>query len=200
ALNEDEWALMQRHPTEGVLALFGMRGMAEVPYRAMLLAYEHHMKRDLTGYPRCVRPRKPTLFSNIVAVADGFDAATSKRSYQQQPWGADEVLREMRENPRRGYDPLLVKALINVTGVFPVGTLAILDTHEMAVVTKRHPDPTKVHQPLVKIISDSGGTILATPLEVDLSEVDPATGNLRRTIIKTTDPDRYGIRISDYFV
>lgn len=199
-LNEEEWAQMQRHPTEGLLALFGMRGMAEVPYRAMLLAYEHHMKTDLTGYPRSVRPRKPTLFSNIVAVADGFDAATSKRSYQQQPWGADEVLREMRENPRRGYDPLLVKALINVTGVFPVGTLAILDTHEMAVVTKRHPDPTRVHQPLVKIISDSGGTMLAEPIDADLSEVDAATGSPRRAIIKTTDPDRYGIRISDYFV
>ena len=199
-LTEEEWALMQRHPTEGVLALFGMRGMAEVPYRAMLLAYEHHMKIDQSGYPRNVRPRKPTLFSNIVAVADGFDAATSKRSYQQQPWGADEVLREMRENPRRGYDPLLVKALINVTGVFPVGTLAILDTHELAVVTKRHPDPTKVHQPLVTIISDAGGTMLAEPVEVDLSEVDPATGSPRRAIIKTTDPDRYGIRVSDYFV
>lgn len=199
-LNEEEWAQMQRHPTEGLLALFGMRGMAEVPYRAMLLAYEHHMKTDLTGYPRNVRPRKPTLFSNIVAVADGFDAATSKRSYQQQPWGADEVLREMRENPRRGYDPLLVKALINVTGVFPVGTLAILDTHEMAVVTKRHPDPTKVHQPLVKIISDSGGSMLAEPIEADLSEVDPATGGAKRAVIKTTDPDRYGIRISDYFI
>ena len=199
-LNEEEWAQMQRHPTEGLLALFGMRGMAEVPYRAMLLAYEHHMKVDLTGYPRNTRPRKPTLFSNIVAVADGFDAATSKRSYQQQPWGADEVLREMRENPRRGYDPLLVKALINVTGVFPVGTLAILDTHEMAVVTKRHPDPTKVHQPLVTIISDSGGTMLAEPIEADLSEIDPSTGSPRRAIIKTTDPDRYGIRVSDYFV
>jgi HD-GYP domain-containing protein (c-di-GMP phosphodiesterase class II) len=199
-LNEEEWAQMQRHPTEGVLALFGLKGMAEVPYRAMLLAYEHHMKTDMTGYPRSVRPRKPTLFSNIVAVADGFDAATSKRSYQQQPWGADEVLREMRENPRRGYDPLLVKALINVTGVFPVGTLAILDTHELAVVTKRHPDPTKVHQPLVKIISDSGGAMLAEPIEADLSEIDPATGSPKRAIIKTTDPDRYGIRVSDYFI
>ncbi|MEX0907908.1 MAG: HD domain-containing phosphohydrolase, partial [Gemmatimonadota bacterium] len=127
-LTDSEWAEMQRHPTEGLLALFGMRGLSEMPYRAMLLAYEHHMKMDLSGYPRNLRPREPTLFSRIVATADGFDAATSKRSYQQQPYPADEVLREMRDNPRRGYDQLLVKALINVTGVFPVGTVAILDT------------------------------------------------------------------------
>jgi hypothetical protein len=166
----------------------------------MLLAYEHHMKNDLSGYPRNIRARKPGLFSRIVATADGFDAATSKRSYQQQPWPADEVMREMRDNPHRGYDPLLVKALINVTGVFPVGTLMILDTHELAVVMKRHPDPAKVHQPVVRIISDPSGSMLASPIEVDLSEVDPVTDRPKRTVVKTTDPDRYGIRISDYFI
>jgi HD-GYP domain-containing protein (c-di-GMP phosphodiesterase class II) len=199
-LTEAEWVEMQRHPTEGLLALFGMRGLSEVPYRAMLLAYEHHMKTDLTGYPRNIRPRSPTLFSRIVHTADGFDAATSKRSYQQQPWPADEVLREMRENPRRGYDPLLVKALINVTGVFPVGTLAILDTHELAVVTARNRDPVRVHQPVVRIIADSSGVMLAEPFTADLAEIDPATGKPKRAVVKTVDPDAYGIRIAEYFV
>lgn len=199
-LEPQEFAQMQRHPTEGLLALFGIRAMGEVPYRTMLLAYEHHMKVDQTGYPRSIRTREPTLFSRIVAVADGYDAATSKRSYQQQPWPAEEVMREMRDNPRRGYDPLLVKALINVTGVFPVGTLAILDTHELAVVTARNPDASRLHQPIVKIISDATGAMRAQPVVADLSEVDPETGKPRRTIIKTTDAERYGLRVSDYFL
>jgi len=155
---------------------------------------------DLTGYPRNKRPRQPTLFSRIVATADGFDAATSKRSYQSQPWPPDEVLREMRENPKRGFDPLLVKALTNVTGIFPVGTLAILDTFELAVVTARNPDPVRVHEPIVKIISDTLGIMLANPITLDLSELDPATGKPRRSIIKTVNPEKYAIRISDYFV
>jgi HD-GYP domain-containing protein (c-di-GMP phosphodiesterase class II) len=200
ALTREEWAEMQRHPTEGLLALFAIRGMSEVPYRAMLMAYEHHMKVDLTGYPANVRPRNPTLFSRIVATADGFDAATSKRSYQAQPWPPDEVLREMRDNPKRGYDQKLVKALISVTGTFPVGTLAILDTFELAVVTARNPDAKRVHQPLVKIISDATGVMLAKPVSADLSELDPATQKPKRTVIKTTDPDTYGIRISEYLV
>jgi HD-GYP domain-containing protein (c-di-GMP phosphodiesterase class II) len=154
SLTHDEWQEMQRHPVEGLLALFAIRGLSEVPYRAMLMAYEHHMKIDLTGYPTNTRPRQPTLFSRIVATADGFDAATSKRSYQSQPWPPDEVLREMRENPKRGYDPVLVKALISVTGMFPVGTLAILDTFELAVVIARNPDARRLHQPIVRIISD----------------------------------------------
>lgn len=199
-LTDDEWRQMQRHPTEGLLSLFSMRGLSEVPYRAMLLAYEHHMKIDLTGYPRNRRDRTPTLFSRIVATADGFDAATSKRSYQSQPWPPDEVLREMRDNPKRGYDQLLVKAFINVTGVFPPGTTVILDTQEIAVVTGRNPDPSAVHQPIVKIVSDSWGNRLAEPLIVDLSEADPVTGKAVRSIIKTTNPETYGITVSDYFV
>ncbi len=199
-LTEQEWYEIQQHPTEGLISLFSMRGLSEVPYRAMLLAYEHHMKVDLTGYPKNKRSRYPTLFSRIVQTADGFDAATSKRSYQNQPWPPDEVMREMRDNPKRGYDPLLVKAFINVTGVFPVGTLCILDTNELAVVAARNPDPLKIHQPIVKIISDNWGAMLAEPFTVDLSEIDPATGNARRAIIKTTDPDKYGIRIAEYFV
>ena len=199
-LTDEEWAQMREHPVEGLLALFSMRGLAEVPYRAMLMAYEHHMKLDLSGYPKNRRPRQPTLFSRIVAVADGFDAATSKRSYQSQPWPAEEVMREMRDNPKRGFDPLLVKAFINVTGIFPPGTLAILDTFEVAVITARNPDPGRIHQPIVKVISDSLGIMIADPVTLDLAEVDPATGQPRRRIIKTVNPDKYGIRISDYFV
>ncbi len=197
-LTDEEWAELKEHPTEGLLLLFGMTGFADVPYRQMLMAYEHHMKIDVSGYPSNTRPRNPTLFSRIVAVADGFDAGTSIRSYQYEPWPPDEVLKEMRDNPRRGFDPLLVKALINATGVFPIGTLVILDTMEMAVVSGVNPDPSKLHQPRVRVISDALGVPLPDPLPLDLSEVDAATGKPRRQIIKTTDPQKYGIRVSDY--
>ena len=197
-LTSEEWAEMQRHPVDGLLALFSLRGFEGLPYRAMLVAYEHHMKMDQTGYPSNRRPRKPTLFSRITAVADGFDAGTSSRSYQYVPLPPDKVLREMRDDPKRGYDPLLVKALINVTGVYPPGTLAILDTMELAVVVARNPDPAKIHQPLVKIISTAEGAWLSKPESADLSASNPETGLPLRRIIKTTDPERYGIDITKY--
>jgi HD-GYP domain-containing protein (c-di-GMP phosphodiesterase class II) len=198
-LSDDEWDRMQRHTTEGLLVLFSMHGFGEVPWRPMLVAYEHHMKLDLSGYPKNTRPRSPTLFSRIVSVADGFEAGTARRSYQAEPPRAELVLSEMRDNPRRGYDPLLVKALINVTGIFPIGTLVILDTHELAVVVAPNRARHHLHQPIVKVISDSYGRPMARPATVDLSEADPNTGQPMRTIIKTTDPERYGIRVSDYF-
>jgi HD-GYP domain-containing protein (c-di-GMP phosphodiesterase class II) len=197
-LTDEEWLELKEHTTEGLLCLFKMHGFADVPYRQMLMAYEHHMKIDLTGYPTNKRPRDPTLFSKIVSVADAFDAGTSVRSYQYNPWPPDAVLREMRDNPKRGFDPLLVKALITATGVYPVGTLVILDTHELAVVSEVNKNPDLLHRPKVKVISDSMGVPLADAVTLDLAADDPATGVAAHAIIKTTDPQKYGIRVSDY--
>ena len=200
SLTDEEWAQLKEHPTEGLLLLFGMHGFADVPYRQMLMAYEHHMKIDLTGYPQNKREREPTLFSRIVAVADAFDAGTSVRSYQYEPWPPDAVLQEMRDNPKRGFDKLLVKVLITATGVYPVGTLVILDTHELAVVSKVNPNPDLLHRPTVRVISDPVGLPLSEPKTLDLAAPDPATGRPAHQIIKTTDPQKYGIRVSDYLI
>ncbi len=197
-LTEEEWEALKAHPTEGMLVLFQLHGFMDVPYRQMLVAYEHHMKQDLSGYPAVQRPREIGLFSRIVAVADGFDAGSSVRSYQYKPWPPDAVLREMRDNKARGFDLVLVKALMTATGVYPVGTLVILDTFELAVVTQANPDPTRLHQPEVKLLADTMGVPLAEPVVASLDELDPTTGEPKRTIIKTTDPDRYDIRVADY--
>jgi HD-GYP domain-containing protein (c-di-GMP phosphodiesterase class II) len=199
-LTDAEWAHLKEHPTEGLLLLFHMQGFADVPYRQMLMAYEHHMKIDLTGYPANRRQREPTLFTRIVSVADSFDAGTSVRSYQYKPWPPDAVLQEMRDNPKRGMDTLLVKVLITATGVYPVGTLVILDTHELAVVAQVNKDPSLLHRPIVRVISDPVGLPLPQPKTIDLAESDPATGAPRNQIIKTTDPQKYGIRVSDYLI
>ena len=197
-LTEEEWKHMSRHPDWGLLVLFHVQGLEEPPYRAMLTAYEHHMKLDFSGYPRVLRKRRLSLFPRIVAVADAFDAATSKRSYQYIPYPPDEVLKELRDNPKRGFDRVVAKAFINMMGIYPVGTAAILDTGELAVVVAPSPNPEELHRPLVRIVSDEQGRRVAPGPIVDLSMPDPETGRPGRTIIKTTDPERYGIRVADY--
>ncbi|HKG94134.1 MAG TPA: HD domain-containing phosphohydrolase [Gemmatimonadaceae bacterium] len=198
-LTDDEWRMMSAHPWLGMLALFSVRGQQELPYRSMVVAYEHHMKTDLTGYPRTVRPRVMSMFSKIVAVADGFDAATSRRAYQTDPLTPAAVLQEMRDNPRRGMDPVVVKAFINLTGIYPVGTLVVLDTFELALVHAPNPNPEAVSRPVVRIVADERGNVLYPGEIVDLTEQN-APGAFARTIIKTGDPERYGIRVGDYFV
>ena len=198
-LTDDEWPLIAAHPWLGVLALFQVRGAQELPYRAMIVAHEHHMKLDLTGYPRPIRERQLSVFSKIVAIADAFDAATSRRSYQSVPFTPTEVMNELRNNPRRGMDPVIVKAFINLTGVYPVGTLVVLDTFELGIVHAANPLQEMLSRPIVRIISDSMGNILHPGTLVDLADRTP-DGVFARTIIKTDNPDRYGIRPGDYFV
>ena len=55
-LTEEEWTQLKDHPTEGLLLLFEMRGFTDVPFRQMLVAYEHHMKIDLSGILRTNAP------------------------------------------------------------------------------------------------------------------------------------------------
>ncbi|HXV91281.1 MAG TPA: HD domain-containing phosphohydrolase [Gemmatimonadales bacterium] len=198
-LTEEEWRIMQAHPWLGVLTLFGLRGYGEIPYRGMIAAYEHHMKCDLTGYPKSVRSRELSIFSKIIAVADGFDAATTRRSYQTVPIQPDLVLKEMWGNPRRGLDPVIVKAFINLTGIYPVGTCVILDTYEIGLVAQASADVTQLHRPHVRIVLGADGTPLATPVLADLGQRD-ANGNYPRTIVKVTDPKKYGINVGDHFV
>jgi hypothetical protein len=158
------------------------------------------MKIDLTGYPRPVRPRRLGLFTRLVAVADGYDAATTRRVYQDVPWEADAVLREMWLNPGRGYDPVLVKALINLLGIYPVGTCVILDTFEVAIVAGPSPDPEQLHRPVVRIaVAESGARIPAPGELVDLSVANP-DGSYPRTVVKVTTADRYGLVVGDFFI
>lgn len=199
-LTDEEWKWMASHPWLGVLVLFQFRRQQEeLSYRAMTVCQEHHMKIDLTGYPKCVRPREVSLLSKIVTIADGYDAATSRRVYKTEALAPSAVLEEMRDNPRRGLDQVLVKAFINLLGIYPVGTLVVLDTFELAVVSAANPNPEALSRPIVKIISDAQGHTISPPLQVDLA-VPEAGGQYARTIIKTADPDRYGVTPGDYLI
>ena len=198
-LTDNDWRYIAAHPWMGLLTLFQLRGQQELPYRAMTVAYEHHMKCDLTGYTKNVRARSLSIFSKIVAIADGFDAATSRRAYQTDPLSPAAVLAGMRDNSRRGFDSVVVKAFINLLGIYPVGTLVVLDTFELAIVHSANPNPEAVSRPIVRIVSDERGNVAYPGHNVDLAELDQ-DGAFVRTIIKTENPDRYGINVGDYFV
>ena len=198
-LTEEEWQHMQAHPGLGVLTLFGLRGYGEIPYRAVNVAHEHHMKCDQTGYPKVIRPRTLSMFSKIVAVADMYDAATSRRVYRKGAIRPDQVLSELWEQKEFGADPVLVKALINLLGIYPVGTCVILDTYEIAIVHAANPDPSQLHRPVVRIVSAKDGSYLDQSYLVDLATTD-SSGTFERSIVKVTDPTKYGITPSAYFV
>jgi len=119
----------------------------------------------MTGYPESVASsRGQHLMSRIVAVADAYDAMTSKRSYsaaRQQ----DEALAVLSQNAGSAFDPVLVRLFVRMLGPWPPRSVVRLETGETAIVIK----PGVVHplKPLVRVIADSEGNILA-PMDMDL--------------------------------
>ena len=197
-LKDEEWRKVSQHPDFGLLLMFSVEGFDEPPYRAMLAAYEHHMKTDLSGYPRVIRRRRQGFYARIVAVAETYDAAISSYSKQFLPCSPDEAIRQLRESESGAYDQVIVRAFVNMMGIFPVGTVVILDTGEMGVVAAPNPNPKALNRPLVRIIANPDGERLGDGPIRDLTEVDPATGKPSRSIVRSTDPERYKIKVSDY--
>jgi putative nucleotidyltransferase with HDIG domain len=76
---DEEFAIVKRHPVDGARILLATPG---VPELAPIVAYEHHVRADGTGYPRVPRGWRLSLASRIVQVADVFDALRTHRPYR----------------------------------------------------------------------------------------------------------------------
>lgn len=198
-LDADEREIMEQHPFKGAEKLVLLKESRRLPLRAIHVAMEHHIKEDLTGYPRYYDKADVNLFSKIVKVVDFFDAITTKRVYRTKVFTRSEALGLMLEQAATEFNPVILKAFINLMGTFPIGSLVLLNTGEMAVVMDLNPDPKLVLRPAVKLITDPDGNRIDGDV-VDLAERDPATGRFARTILKALNPADYGIEVADYFL
>ena len=83
-------------------------------------------------------------------------------------------------------------------GIFPIGSLVMLDTHEMGIIYKANPDPKFMDRPLVILVSrDQKGEVKKE--FADLMDVD-GQGRFKRSVVKTLDPNKYHIDIAKYFI
>lgn len=190
-LTDQEWVEMKRHPREGLVLLQGAHYDPRAAWRPMLAAYEHHMKVDQSGYPRVHRPRNVSLFSRIVAVADVYDAVTSPRSYRSRPWPQAMVLRNMLEQPRWGLDKAIVKVLIQLIGLYPVGSFLQLEDGRLATVLATHED--SLHAPRVRVIADATGNAAANGVEIDLKDGNAA---IRKIVAPEALPEAVAAMLS----
>ena len=156
--------------------------------RAARAAFEHHINDDFTGYPVLRDKIKTNLFSKIIAISDTFDALTSGRVYIKKAIPTDEVLRKMMYQMTVKFDAFLLKMFVNIIGIYPAGTLILLSSDELALVTQNNQD--NLSRPIVKIIGDRSGPKDAFE-EIDLSQPEYADKN----IIKIVDPGKHNIDI-----
>jgi putative two-component system response regulator len=102
---------MKKHTVIGAEILRGSD--AEFIELAEIIALTHHEKWDGSGYPRGLRGSKIPLVGRIVAIADVFDALTSKRPYKK-PLSTEKAFEIIREGRGSHFDPEIVDAFFAV--------------------------------------------------------------------------------------
>ena len=104
-LTEEEWALIQRHPSAGVELLADI----DFPWDVRPIVESHHERWDGKGYPHKLEGEAIPLTARVLCIADVYDALTSKRSYKQA-FTHDEAMEIMRGDVGRQFDPALFAA------------------------------------------------------------------------------------------
>ncbi|MEN6312203.1 MAG: HD domain-containing phosphohydrolase, partial [Acidobacteriota bacterium] len=148
ALSEKEFGQIRNHPLLGAKILEGYKDSLGI--LPMVVAYEHHLRYDLTGYPKGAYPRKPHLASLMIAICDVYDALALRRSYKKD-YPPDKIHEVMMLDKGKTFDPVLLDKFFQFTGVWPVGTLVSLDDGRTGVVRQVHEQD--IFRPAVQIIA-----------------------------------------------
>jgi putative nucleotidyltransferase with HDIG domain len=181
-LTKDEFDQMKQHVIDGAHIL---RRTPEMPALAPVVAFEHHLRQDLSGYPEKIGHRDLNLCTQIVSIADVYDALRSNRVYREG-LPSERIRAIMTQKDSPAFNTRLLRRFINLMGLFPVGTLVRLVTDEVGVVTHEH--PTDPFRPQVKILLDRLGERLEEPTLVNTWEAD-ARGDFRWAVVEAVDPD-----------
>lgn len=180
-LTEAEFAVMQRHPEEGVALLRQWGASAEV----IDVCLHHHEKFDGSGYPHGLAGTQISLLSRIAAVCDVYDAISSTRPYKTA-WSPAEAIRRMAEW-KGHFDPRVFQAFVKTLGIYPIGSLVRLSNEQLAVVVEQHPD--SLLTPRVRVFFSARSR---TPLPQRL--LDLARPPADERIVRREDPEEWGFR------
>ena len=190
-LTDEEFVIMRRHTVDGAEIL---RRTPEMPILAPVVAFEHHLRLDGTGYPFNVKRRWLNLGTMLCSISDIFDAMRSQRAYQQA-FPTDRILAVLKRNDGTQFDQNLVRRFVQLLGIYPPGNLVRLSTGEVAVVSRVHaPDP---YRPRVRVLFSAAGARLDLPYERNLWE--PARpGAQPDSIVSPLDAAQFGIDPLDF--
>ena len=185
-LTDAEFEIMRMHVVDGAEIL---RRTPEMPAVAPVVAFEHHLRIDGTGYPFGAKRATLNIGTQLCGIADVYDAMRSQRAYQQA-FPSDRILEVLKRNDGHQFDQNLVRRFTQLLGIYPPGNLVRLDDGSIAVVITVHaPDPYK---PRVKLIMANNGEMLEFPFEINLWEV-PDTASGPKSVTASLDPAQYSV-------
>ncbi len=164
-LTDDEFARMQGHVAQGVVLLQATPGISKI---ALEVTGQHHERFDGTGYPRKLAGEKISLYGQMAAIVDVYDAISSERVYHKG-MSPTQALKKLLEWSEHHFDPKLVQAFIRAIGIYPTGTLVQLDSKRLGVVIEQNEG--NLLEPVVRVFYHGGQRHYIPPEIVDLAKV-----------------------------
>ena len=190
-LDDNQFAIMRMHTVHGKKLLLGQKNL---PDAAVDVALSHHEKVDGSGYPRGLKADEIPYLVKIVAIADSYDAMTSGRVYSVAKPAA-EALKLLLQSKDSHHDAKLLNKFIDCIGVYPIGSIAELNSGEIGIVLPSLSENNL--QPNVLILRDADKQA-CKPRYVDV-QVDKRADNGRPYMIRALHPEgSFGIDLADY--
>lgn len=191
ALTATERQEVQTAMLRQVRSIFQGTRLTDALMRRVVVAYEHHLPYRDPEHGN-VNPLHP--FSRIVAVADAFDALTTRRPWRDG-YPADEALEILRQESGRRFDPLVVRLLVNLMGLYPLGALVELASGEIGVVYHSSHDPAFRDRPWVKLLRTAEGSTVKKTVLRNLAQESGDGGRILRILkaqeISGVDPGMF---------
>ncbi len=114
----------------------------------ILVAFEHHLRHDLNGYPRLKFKYKPHIASAIVSICDVYDSFFQRRSHKYG-YSPDIIYKQMMQGKGTAFDPYFLENFFRIIGIWPVGTIVLLNDGRVGVVCEENEDD--IARPKVEI-------------------------------------------------
>jgi HD-GYP domain-containing protein (c-di-GMP phosphodiesterase class II) len=162
-LTDEEFALVRRHPKDGYDILRRTEGIGPIPLDITL---HHHERRDGSGYPDRQGEGEISALAQMAAIVDVYDAITTDRCYHKG-MPAAEALRKIYEWSKFHFDPALAQEFMRCVGIYPVGTLVLLESGRLGVVVEPH--ETSLLTPKVNVFYSTKSQAYIRPETVDLA-------------------------------
>lgn len=166
-LSDKEFLQVRNHPLLGARILDGYKDALGV--LPIVVAYEHHLRYDLTGYPKSPYHRKPHPASMMVSICDVYDALALKRSYKKD-YPPEKIHELMMLERGKIFDPQLLDKFFSFMGVWPLGTLVSMSDGRVGVVRAiNEADPDR---PSVQVLApENAGEVVDLALRPDVRVV-----------------------------
>jgi HD-GYP domain-containing protein (c-di-GMP phosphodiesterase class II) len=162
-LTEEEFDIVKRHPKDGYDILRQSRDIGPIPLDITL---HHHERCDASGYPDQQGAGAISELAQMAAIVDVYDAITADRCYHKGVSPA-EALRKIHEWSKFHFNPEFSQAFMRCVGIYPVGTLVMLESGRLGVVIEPH--ASNLLAPKVNVFFDSKRNVYIKPQMVDLA-------------------------------